>query len=129
LFEASAIATELEKIAFSRPMTHDLFNECLKVLAVTVNKIVIADIRNNTFFANIYLSKEGQNFTIDARPSDAIALALRAHAPIFVDETVIEKSRSVDFGIKISDLDKMKEDKIKEFLENLSAEDFGKYKM
>jgi hypothetical protein len=129
LFEASAIATEMEKIAFSRPMTHDLFNECLKVLAVTVNKIVIADIRNNTFFANIYLSKEGQNFTIDARPSDAIALALRAHAPIFVDETVIEKSRSVDFGIKISDLDKLKEDKIKEFLENLSAEDFGKYKM
>jgi bifunctional DNase/RNase len=129
LFEASAIATEMEKIAFSRPMTHDLFNECLKVLDVTVNKIVIADIRNNTFFANIYLSKEGQNFTIDARPSDAIALALRAHAPIFVDEIVIEKSRSVDFGIKISDLDKLKEDKIKEFLENLSAEDFGKYKM
>ncbi len=129
LFEASAIATELEKIAFSRPMTHDLFNECLKALDVTVNKIVIADIRNNTFFANIYLSKEGQNFTIDARPSDAIALALRAHAPIFVDEAVIEKSRSVDFGIKISDLDKLKEDKIKEFLENLSAEDFGKYKM
>ena len=129
LFEASAIATELEKIAFSRPMTHDLFYECLKALDVTVNKIVIADIRNNTFFANIYLSREGQNFTIDARPSDAIALALRAHAPIFVDETVIEKSRSVDFGIKISDLDKLKEDKIKEFLENLSAEDFGKYKM
>jgi hypothetical protein len=129
LFEASAIATELEKIAFSRPMTHDLFYECLKALEVTVNKIVIADIRNNTFFANIYLSREGQNFTIDARPSDAIALALRAHAPIFVDETVIEKSRSVDFGIKISDLDKLKEDKIKEFLENLSAEDFGKYKM
>ncbi|HEX7416012.1 MAG TPA: bifunctional nuclease family protein [Smithellaceae bacterium] len=129
LFEASAIATELEKVVFSRPMTHDLFNECLKTLDVTVNKIVLVDIRNNTFFANIYLSKEGQNFTIDARPSDAIALALRAHAPIFVDETVIEKSRSVDFGIKISDLDKLKEDKIKEFLENLSAEDFGKYKM
>jgi bifunctional DNase/RNase len=129
LFEASAIATELEKVVFSRPMTHDLFNECLKTLDVTVNKIVLVDIRNNTFFANIYLSREGQNFTIDARPSDAIALALRAHAPIFVDETVIEKSRSVDFGIKISDLDKLKEDKIKEFLENLSAEDFGKYKM
>jgi hypothetical protein len=129
LFEASAIATELEKISFSRPMTHDLLNECLKVLDVTVNKIVIADIRNNTFFANIYLTKEGQNLTIDARPSDAIALALRARAPIFVDEAVIEKSRSVDFGIKISDLDKLKEDKIKEFLENLSAEDFGKYKM
>ena len=129
LFEASAIATELEKVVFSRPMTHDLFNECLKVLDVTVNKIVLADIRNNTFFANIYLSREGQNFTIDARPSDAIALALRAHAPIFVDENVIEKSRNIDFGIKISDLDKLKEDKIKEFLENLSPDDFGKYKM
>ena len=129
LFEASAIATELEKIVFPRPMTHDLFNELLKSLNVTVNRIEIADIRSNTFFANIYLSREGQNFTIDARPSDAIAIALRTHAPIFVDEEVIEKSRNVDFGIKLSDLDKLKEDKIKEFLENLSAEDFGKYKM
>jgi bifunctional DNase/RNase len=129
LFEASAIATELEKVVFSRPMTHDLFNECLIALNVTVNRIEIADIRNNTFFANIYLSREGKNFTIDARPSDAIALALRAHAPIFIDENVIEKSRNIDFGIKISDLDKLKEDKIKEYLENLSAEDFGKYKM
>jgi bifunctional DNase/RNase len=129
LFEASAIATELEKIVFSRPMTHDLLNECLKTLNVTVNKVEIIDIRNNTFYANIYLVSEGQNFTIDARPSDAIALALRAHAPIFVDDGVIEKSRSVDFGMKITDLDKLKEDKIKEFLENLSAEDFGKYKM
>jgi bifunctional DNase/RNase len=129
LFEASAIATELEKIVFSRPMTHDLFSECLKVLNVKINRIVIADIRNNTFYANIYLSKEGQDFTIDARPSDAIALALRAAAPIFVDDSVLEKSRSIDFGMKITDLDKLKEDKVKEFLENLSAEDFGKYKM
>lgn len=129
LFEASAIATELEKIVFSRPMTHDLFSECLKVLNVKINRIVIADIRSNTFYANIYLSREGQDFTIDARPSDAIALALRASAPIFVDDSVLEKSRSIDFGMKIGDLDKLKEDKIKEFLENLSAEDFGKYKM
>ena len=129
LFEASAIATELEKIVFSRPMTHDLFSECLKVLNVKINRIVIADIRNNTFYANIYLSREGQDLTIDARPSDAIALALRAAAPIFVDDSVLEKSRSIDFGMKIGDLDKLKEDKIKEFLENLSAEDFGKYKM
>jgi hypothetical protein len=129
LFEASAIATELEKVVFSRPMTHDLFNECLKMLDVTINKIEIVDIRNNTFFANINMSREGQEFTVDARPSDAIALALRAHAPIFIDENVIEKSRNVDFGIKITDLDKLKEEKIKEFLENLSAEDFGKYKM
>lgn len=129
IFEASAIATELEKIVFSRPMTHDLFNECLKTLNVTVSKIEIGDIRNNTFYANVHLSREGQNFSVDARPSDAIALALRAHAPIFVDENVIEKSRNIDFGIKLTDLDNLKEDKIKEYLENLSAEDFGKYKM
>ena len=129
LFEASAIATEIKKIVFPRPMTHDLFIEFLKSFDVTVIRIEIVDIRSNTFFANIYLQKEGRDFTIDARPSDAIAIALRANAPIFVDEMVIEKSRNVDFGVKISDLDKLKEDKIKEFLENLSVEDFGKYKM
>ncbi|MBN1474507.1 MAG: bifunctional nuclease family protein [Syntrophaceae bacterium] len=129
LFEASAIATELEKIVFSRPMTHDLFSECLKALSVTISKIIIEDIRNNTFFANIYLNHEDKEYTIDARPSDAIALALRAKAPIFVNEVVLEKSRSIDFGMKITELDKLKEDKVKEFLENLSAEDFGKYKM
>lgn len=129
LFEASAIATELEKIVFPRPMTHDLFNEFLKSFNVTVDRIEIVDIRSNTFFANIYLNREGQNISIDARPSDAIAIALRTSAPIFVDENVIEKSRNVDFGIKLNDLDKLKDEKIKEFLENLSAEDFGKYKM
>ncbi|MBN1472456.1 MAG: bifunctional nuclease family protein [Syntrophaceae bacterium] len=129
LFEASAIATELKKIVFPRPMTHDLFNEFLKSFQVTVNRIEIFDIRNNTFFANIYLTREGQNYTIDARPSDAIAIALRANAPIFVDEIVIEKSRNVDVGMKLNDVDKLKEEKLKEFLENLSAEDFGKYKM
>jgi len=129
LFEASAIATELKKIVFPRPMTHDLFSEFLKSFDVTLIRIEIVDIRSNTFFANIYLRKDGEEFTIDARPSDAIAIALRMNAPIFVDETVIEKSRNVDFGIKLNDLDKLKEEKIKEFLENLSVEDFGKYKM
>jgi bifunctional DNase/RNase len=129
LFEASAIATELKKIVFPRPMTHDLFIEFMKSFDVTVVRIEIVDIRSNTFFANIYMKKEGHDFTIDARPSDAIAIALRANAPIFVDEIVIEKSRNVDFGVKLNDLDKLKEDKIKEFLENLSVEDFGKYKM
>lgn len=128
-FEAGAIATELEKIVFSRPMTHDLLNECLKALDVKVNRAEIVDMRNNTFYANLYLTKEGRTYCIDARPSDAIALALRANAPIFVDEIVIEKSRNVDFGVKATDLDKLKEEKIREFLENLSPEDFGKYKM
>jgi bifunctional DNase/RNase len=129
LFEASAIATELEHIVFSRPMTHDLLHECLKALGVHVNRIEIVDIRNNTFFANIYLTREGNTYAIDARPSDAIALALRAQASIFVEETVLERSRNIDFGMKLTDIDKYKEEKIKEFLENLSAEDFGKYKM
>lgn len=129
LFEASAIATELEKIIFPRPMTHDLFNEIFKVYDMVVDRIEIIDIRSNTFFANICLYKQGQQIKIDARPSDAIAIALRVNAPIFVDENVIEKSRNVDFGIKLNDLDKLKEDKLKEFLENLSVEDFGKYKM
>ncbi len=129
LFEASAIATELEKIVFPRPMTHDLFNELLKTFEVYVDRIEIIDIRNNTFYANIYLVKEGVTYTLDARPSDAIAIALRANAPIYVDEKVIERSRNVDFGVKLNDLDKLKEEKIREFLENLSAEDFGKYKM
>ncbi len=129
LFEASAIATELEHVVFSRPMTHDLLYECIKALNVTVNRIEIVDIRNNTFFASIYLTRDGQTYAVDARPSDAIALALRAQASIFVEESVLEKSRNIDFGMKLSDIDKLKEDKIKEFLENLSAEDFGKYKM
>ncbi|MBN1380050.1 MAG: bifunctional nuclease family protein [Deltaproteobacteria bacterium] len=129
LFEASAIATELEKIAFSRPMTHDLLNEILKSLEVQVTKIEINDLRNNTFFAILHLQKDGKSLTVDSRPSDAIALALRANAPIFVDEKVIEKSRSIDFDKNATGVDKLNEEKIKEFLENLTPEDFGKYKM
>ena len=129
LFEASAIATELEKITFSRPMTHDLIFELLRTLGVEVIKIEIHDLRNNTFFANIHLLKDNETLIVDSRPSDAIALALRASAEIFVDEKVIEKSRNVDFGKKITDIDNLKDEKLKEFLENLSPEDFGKYKM
>jgi bifunctional DNase/RNase len=129
IFEASAIATEIEKITFSRPMTHDLLNEILKALKAEVLRIEIHDLRNNTFFANIQLLTTGNVIVIDARPSDAIAIALRAGAPIFVDTKVIEKSRNVDFGTKMTDLDRLKKEKLAEFLENLSPEDFGKYKM
>jgi bifunctional DNase/RNase len=129
IFEASAIATEIEKITFSRPMTHDLLNEILKVLKAEVLRVEIHDLRNNTFFANIQLLTDGNDIVIDARPSDAIAIALRAGAPIFVDTKVIEKSRNVDFGTKMTDLDRLKKEKLAEFLENLSPEDFGKYKM
>ncbi|PIP06420.1 MAG: hypothetical protein COX51_08910 [Syntrophobacteraceae bacterium CG23_combo_of_CG06-09_8_20_14_all_50_8] len=129
LFEASAIATELEKITFSRPMTHDLISEILKAVNVAVSRIEINDLKNNTFFANICLQREGRNMIVDARPSDAIAIALRTNSPIFVDDKVIKKSRDVDFGTKITDLDNFKKEKLREFLENLSSEDFGKYKM
>jgi uncharacterized protein len=129
IFEASAIATEIEKITFSRPMTHDLLNEILKVLKAVVLRVEIHDLRNNTFFANIQLLTDGNVIVVDARPSDAIAIALRATAPIFVDTKVIEKSRTVDFGTKMTDLDRLKKEKLAEFLENLSPEDFGKYKM
>ena len=129
LFEASAIATELEKITFSRPMTHDLMHDILKALGVEITRVEICDLKNNTFFANIHLIREGQSLVIDARPSDAIAIALRAGAQIFVEDQVIEKSRSIDFGAKATELDKLKDEKLKEFLENLSPEEFGKYKM
>jgi bifunctional DNase/RNase len=129
LFEASAIATEMEKINFSRPMTHDLMNDILKILNVEITSVEICDLRNNTFFASIHLIRSGERFVVDARPSDAIALALRANAQIFVDDKVLEKSRTIDFGVKATELDKLKEDKLKEFLENLSPEEFGKYKM
>lgn len=129
LYEATAIATEMEHIAFTRPMTHDLIKDILHVLEVLVEKVEIIDIRNNTFFANIHLSKGGRNIVVDSRPSDAIALALRVDVPIFVDEKVIDKSRNVDFGLKGEELDKFKKEQLQEFLENLSAEDFGKYKM
>ena len=129
VFEASAIVAEMEKVSFSRPMTHDLLNDVMKTLDVAITKIEINDLRNNTFFANIHLVKDGSEFVVDSRPSDAIALALRANAPIFVDESVIEKSRNIDFGTKMADIDDVKKEKLRDFLENLSPEDFGKYKM
>lgn len=129
IFEASAIATELEKVKFSRPMTHDLLKDILGTLQVTLVRIEIQDLRNNTFFASIFLEKEGQAFTVDARPSDAIALALRVGSPIFIEEKVIEKSRNIDFEVNLMEKDKLTDEKLKEFLENLPIENFGKYKM
>ncbi len=129
IFEASAIATELEKVKFSRPMTHDLLKDILGTLQVALMRIEIQDLRNNTFFASIFLERDGQTFIVDARPSDAIALALRVGSPIFVEEKVIEKSRSIDFEVNLMEKDKLTDEKLKEFLENLPIENFGKYKM
>jgi bifunctional DNase/RNase len=123
-FEASAIATKLEKVQLSRPMTHDLMKNLLDTLRVKVIKIEVADLRDNTFYAIIHLDMDGTHLAIDARPSDSIALALRANAPIYVNEGVIEKSRKIDLRQQ-----KEGEEVLDELLEGLSSKDFGKYKM
>ena len=127
ILEASAIAAELEKIQFSRPMTHDLMREMLHSLKITVTKIEVNDLKDNVYYATIHMSSKGDSFVIDARPSDAIAIALRMSSPIYVDTKVLDKSKNIDMrkdaGKKPSSKDLL--DK----LEELNPEDFGKYKM
>jgi hypothetical protein len=125
IFEANAIALELEKISTPRPMTHDLIKNILESVEAKVEKIVVNDLRDNTFFAMIHLRLGEEEITIDSRPSDAIALALRVGASIFVDEDVVRRAKSVEVAPKESD----DQEKLKEWLENLKPEDFGKYKM
>jgi hypothetical protein len=127
LVEASAIAMELEKIKIQRPLTHDLLKNVLLELKVEVLKIEVTDLRDNTYFALIYLDKGGEIMSIDSRPSDAIALALRTKSPIFVSDKVIEKSQKVD--ARDASFTEENKDKWTEILENLNPEDFGKYKM
>lgn len=131
ILEASAIASELGAIKPPRPMTHDLMKNIIDNLEVMVAKIEVIDLRENTFFATISLSLINKTLTIDARPSDAIALALRTNAPIFVDQKVLDKSRTVNLekAEKARQEGSEESQKWAELLENLSAEDFGKYKM
>ncbi|MBU4485246.1 bifunctional nuclease family protein [bacterium] len=132
LIEASAIATELENIQLSRPMTHDLMKNILELMEIKVTKIEVTDLSDNTFYAKLYLSregKEGKDFEIDCRPSDAIALALRTKSPIFVEKKVIDKSRKIDLSKENFDDEKAQKQKWAEILESLAPDDFGKYKM
>ncbi len=128
LIEASAIATELEKIQLARPMTHDLMRNILSELDIQVSRVEVNDLADNTFYAKIFLTDGEEEIVMDSRPSDAIALALRTSAPIFVDKKVMEKSRRIDLS-KGLDEEKNKQQKWTEILENLSPDDFGKYKM
>ena len=128
LLEAVAIASELEQIQSRRPMTHDLINNLLTHLEVIVDRVEVYDLRENTFYAWIYLNVGGKETRIDARPSDALAIALRTSARIFVDERLLEDSDRIALGSE----EEIKDEESKkwtEVLENLSAEDFGKYKM
>jgi hypothetical protein len=124
IFEANAIALQMENIATPRPMTHDLLRNVINDLSGTVSKIVVCDLRDNTFYALIYVQTPTDTVAIDARPSDAIALALRSQAPIFVEETVIDNAKAVDFST-----DKADSERLQKWLESLDPEELGKYKM
>jgi uncharacterized protein len=128
LLEASSIATALENINTPRPMTHDLLKNILDNLGVKVLKIEVNDLKDNTYFALIHFDINKKRLVMDSRPSDAIAIALRTAAPIFVEEAVIKKSAKVDLTTKG---DKVVTDTTEweDILENLSSDDFGKYKM
>jgi uncharacterized protein len=125
LFEANAIALQIEKIATPRPMTHDLLKNLLGHLDARIVKVVITDLKENTFFAVIHLSHGGKMLTVDSRPSDAIALALRTDAPIFVEEDVITRAKSIDIARDAAG----ESDRLKQWLEKLDPEDLGKYEM
>lgn len=124
IFEANAIALQIENIATPRPMTHDLLKNVLGGLEANVQKIVVCELKDNTFYAMIYLSRNGQVIAVDARPSDAIALALRTKSPIFVEESVVEGAKGMDLTMDTTD-----SEKLQKWLENLNPEDLGKYKM
>lgn len=124
IFEANAIALEMEKIATPRPMTHDLLRNVLAELGTRVERVVINELKENTFFARIHLTRGDSRWSIDSRPSDAIALALRSSAEIFVEEEVLEKSKSLR-----SEAGEPDPERLKKWLEEANPEDLGKYKM
>jgi len=128
LLEATSIASALRNIKFDRPMTHDLFKNFIDNLDMVVSKVEVCDLKDNTFYARIYFVSKEKSFNMDARPSDAIAIALRFDAPIYVDDKIFEKSQMVEGDYEV--LNKSEEGKKwAEYLENLSPDDFGKYKV
>ena len=124
IFEANAIALQIENIETSRPMTHDLLRNVIEDLHGDVEKIVMSELKENTFYALIHLRVSGEPVAIDARPSDAIALALRTRAPILVDELIIEDAKKLDFSLENAD-----SEQLAQWLKNLDPDDLGKYKM
>jgi len=123
IFEANAIALQIENISTPRPMTHDLLRNVIQDLKASVQKVVVCDLQENRFYALIYLALDGDTVAIDARPSDAIALALRTRARIFVEDTVLDNAKTVDFTSEKSDADQLHK-----WLESLDPDDFD-YKM
>jgi len=124
LLEANAIASEMEGIKFSRPMTHDLLKNIMALTDVNVKKIEVCDLKDNTYYAFIYIDHKGKEIVIDARPSDALALALRVGAPILVEEKVIQMSKQVDLEGEPDDKSEQGK-KWQEILEKMDPDDFG----
>jgi len=124
VFEASAIQMEIEKVSTPRPMTHDLIKNVLSGLDAHVHKVVVTELKDDTFYAVIWLEKDGQLMSVDSRPSDALALALRLDCPIYVDESVL-KTSSKSSAVT----DRVNNEELRRWLENLNDEDLGRYKM
>ena len=128
IFEANAIALELEKVAPPRPMTHDLIKNILEAIDARVLKVVVTDLKENTFFAVIHLQVGETEYTVDSRPSDAIALALRVAAPIYVDEEVVRKAKSLEVTKEPTEPAKADDpEQLREWLQNIKPEDFEKF--
>ncbi|HEV3334209.1 MAG TPA: bifunctional nuclease family protein [Bryobacteraceae bacterium] len=124
VYEANAIALEIEKVSTPRPMTHDLIKSLLLGLNTALRKVVVSELKDDTFFAVIWLDRDGDLISVDSRPSDALALALRLDCPIYVEESVLKSSKR-DATIS----DKATTDELRRLLEGLNDEDFGRYKM
>lgn len=124
IFEANAIALEIEKVSTPRPMTHDLLKTVLMGLEADVKKVVVSDLKDDTFYALIWLEKGGEMISIDSRPSDALALALRLDCPIYVEDTVLKTSKLTN-----TVNEKVQSDELRKWLEGLNDEDLGRYKM
>jgi bifunctional DNase/RNase len=124
VYEANAIALEMEKVSTPRPMTHDLIKNVLTGLETQVHKVVVTELREDTFYAVIWLERGGEVISIDSRPSDALALALRVDCPIFVDDLVLKTSKQA-----ANANDRLTTDELRKWLEGLNDEDLGKYKM
>lgn len=124
LYEANAIALEFEKVSTPRPMTHDLIRNLLTGLNTTIHKVVVTELRDDTFFAVIWMEREGNIIGVDSRPSDALALALRMDCPIFVEDEVLKSSK-----IATAVSDRVSAEELAKWLENLNDDDLGHYKM
>lgn len=124
IFEANAIALEIEKVSTPRPMTHDLLKTVLMGLDAGVKKIVVNELKDDTFYALIWLERNGELISVDSRPSDALALALRLDCPIYVDDSVLKSSKATT-----SINDKVQSEELRKWLEGLNDEDLGRYKM